>query len=217
MTEEERLEELKRNPKVIVNQASKGKYKFMQKYYHRGVFFMVRMVFAGYVFSIIWPTFYSYFLFKISNPQDQEDEVYKRDFAKPTLEDHFDKSVLPKVMQVKNFGMSGQTKYTHLVDQDTTNFDSPWSKDSALTSRFYQKHAAGMKEESERPLKKRRGWTWNKKFNVIEFKIVSKRIYVTPWLQPFFRLPIDKRNHCEHLFRRPGTICTILIADCLTF
>lgn len=32
--------------------------------------------------------------------QDQEDDVYKRDFAKPTLEDHFDKTVIPKVMQV---------------------------------------------------------------------------------------------------------------------
>lgn len=26
--------------------------------------------------------------------------MFKRDFAKPTLEDHFDKTVLPKVMQV---------------------------------------------------------------------------------------------------------------------
>jgi microfibrillar-associated protein 1 len=61
--------------------------------------------------------------------QNQEDEVYKRDFSAATLEDHFDKSVLPKVMQVKNFGRSGRTKYTHLVDQDTTQFDSPWAQD----------------------------------------------------------------------------------------
>lgn len=33
-------------------------------------------------------------------PKDKEDGVYTRDFAKPTLEDHFDKTVLPKVMQV---------------------------------------------------------------------------------------------------------------------
>ena len=52
--------------------------------------------------------------------QNEEDEVLKRDFANPTLEDHFDKTVLPKVMQVKDFGRAGRTKYTHLVDQDTT-------------------------------------------------------------------------------------------------
>ena len=53
--------------------------------------------------------------------QDEEDQVYRRDITNPTLEDHFDKTVLPKVMQVKNFGRSGRTKYTHLVDQDTTS------------------------------------------------------------------------------------------------
>jgi microfibrillar-associated protein 1 len=31
-------------------------------------------------------------------------------------------------MQVKNFGMSGRTKYTHLLDQDTTRKeDNPWA------------------------------------------------------------------------------------------
>lgn len=32
--------------------------------------------------------------------QNEDDEVYKRDFSAPTLEDHFDKTILPKVMQV---------------------------------------------------------------------------------------------------------------------
>lgn len=127
MTEEERQAELKANPKVVTNAAPKGKYRFLQKYFHRGAFYL-----------------------------DQEDHVYKRDFAEPTLEDHFDKTVLPKVMQVKNFGRSGRTKYTHLVDQDTTAFDSPWTAESTQTVKFHSTQAGGMKQNFERPSGKRK-------------------------------------------------------------
>ncbi|XP_018494761.1 microfibrillar-associated protein 1 [Galendromus occidentalis] len=117
MTEEERLRELKNNPKKIVNKSTKGKYKYLQKYYHRGSYFV----------------------------QDQEDDIYRRDFSVPTLEDHFNKSVLPKVMQVKNFGRSGRTKYTHLLDQDTTKADSPWSADTAQNLKWHIEKAGGSK------------------------------------------------------------------------
>ncbi|KAG0725637.1 Microfibrillar-associated protein 1 [Chionoecetes opilio] len=128
MGEEERRVELRNNPKVITNKATKGKYKFLQKYYHRGAFFL-----------------------------DAEEDVLKRDFSGATLEDHFDKTILPKVMQVKNFGRSGRTKYTHLVDQDTTSFDSPWAADSQMNHKFFNGNAGGMKQCYDRPtLKKQR-------------------------------------------------------------
>ncbi|CCL99967.1 uncharacterized protein FIBRA_01992 [Fibroporia radiculosa] len=50
----------------------------------------------------------------------QDEEILTRhDFTEAT-ESTLDVSVLPKVMQVKNFGKRGRTKYTHLLDQDTT-------------------------------------------------------------------------------------------------
>ncbi|XP_043279340.1 microfibrillar-associated protein 1-like [Venturia canescens] len=122
MTEEERRQEARLNPKTITNKAAKGKYKFLQKYYHRGAFYL-----------------------------DRDDTIFKRDFSGATLEDHFDKTVLPKVMQVKNFGRSGRTKYTHLVDQDTTQFDSPWISETAQNLKFHNNQAAGMKQYFDRP------------------------------------------------------------------
>ena len=161
LTEEERWAELRANGKVITNKAIKGKYKFLQKYYHRGAFFL-----------------------------DEEEEVYKRDFSAPTLEDHFNKTILPKVMQVwgtlmtweksnvsrldhdksggithhlsiqvKNFGRSGRTKYTHLVDQDTTSFDSAWGQESAQNTKFFKQKAAEVQDVFERPSAKKRKTT----------------------------------------------------------
>lgn len=127
LTEDEWRMEVKNNPKQITNKAAKGKYRFLQKYYHRGAFFL-----------------------------DKEDGVYTRDFAKPTLEDHFDKTVIPKVMQVKNFGRSGRTKYTHLVDQDTTQMDSPWTMDNTLAMKFHTVRAGGSKQTFQRPTKRRK-------------------------------------------------------------
>jgi len=125
LTEEERRMELQKNPKVVTNKAAKGKYKFLQKYYHRGAFYL-----------------------------DDEEDVLKRDTTGATLEDRFDKTVLPKVMQVKNFGRSSRTKYTHLVDQDTTAFDAAWAQESASNSKFINQHAGGMRQVFARPAAK---------------------------------------------------------------
>ncbi|GIY81350.1 microfibrillar-associated protein 1 [Caerostris darwini] len=127
LTEDERRAELRANPRVVTNKAAKGKYKFLQKYYHRGAFFL-----------------------------NNEDDIYRRDFSAPTLEDHFDKTILPKVMQVKNFGRSGRTKYTHLVDQDTTIFDSPWMAETAQNIKFHHNQSGGMKQVFDRPSARKR-------------------------------------------------------------
>ena len=82
--------------------------------------------------------------------------MFKRDYSAATLEDKFDKTVLPKVMQVKNFGRSGRTKYTHLVDQDTTQFDAAWSQDTAQNLKFQLNHAGGLKSNFERPSSKKK-------------------------------------------------------------
>ncbi|XP_053611871.1 microfibrillar-associated protein 1 [Plodia interpunctella] len=125
MTEEERRVEQRLNPKMVTNKAVKGKYKFLQKYYHRGAFYL-----------------------------DKEEDVFKQDFSGATLDDHFDKTVLPKVMQVKKFGRSGRTKYTHLVDQDTTEFDSAWSNEGAAAR--LANFRGGMKQVFDRPTAKRK-------------------------------------------------------------
>lgn len=52
-------------------------------------------------------------------------DIYKRDYTAPTEYEKFDKSMLPKIMQVRNFGKRSRTKYTHLADQDTYNAAKP--------------------------------------------------------------------------------------------
>jgi microfibrillar-associated protein 1 len=103
MTEEERREWERKNPKPAA--PPKQKWRFMQKYYHKGAFFQ-------------------------DEPDDRaatvgSDGIFKRDFSAPTGEDNMDKTILPKVMQVKHFGRSGRTKWTHLVNEDTTDWNNP--------------------------------------------------------------------------------------------
>jgi microfibrillar-associated protein 1 len=66
----------------------------MQKYYHKGAFY-------------------------------QDDELMQRDVNMPTMEDKADRSVMPSILQKRmgTFGRKGNSKWTHLTAEDTTNFD----------------------------------------------------------------------------------------------
>jgi microfibrillar-associated protein 1 len=103
MTEEERREWERKNPKPAP--PPKQKWRFMQKYYHKGAFFQADA--DDYAATA------------------GTDGIFTRDFSSPTGEDKMDKTILPKVMQVKHFGRSGRTKWTHLVNEDTTDWNNP--------------------------------------------------------------------------------------------
>jgi microfibrillar-associated protein 1 len=83
--------------------AEKQEMRFMQKYFHRGAFYQDTDVI--------------------------DEKLLKRNFHEAVGYDReVDMTMLPKVMQVKDFGMAGRTKYTHLVDQDTSQLQSnPWA------------------------------------------------------------------------------------------
>ena len=58
-------------------------------------------------------------------------------------------------MQVKNFGRSGRTKYTHLVDKDTSQADAPWASNTAQNLKFHSQQAGGVRQNFERPALKK--------------------------------------------------------------
>jgi hypothetical protein len=77
MTEEERQAWERKNPKSQKADASKQKYKFLQKYYHKGAFFQ-----------------------EASDDKfgtQGSEEIYSRDYTEAVAEENLDKSILPKV------------------------------------------------------------------------------------------------------------------------
>ena len=99
LSPEERAAEDRESGKGVKKE--KAKWKFLQKYHHKGAFYMDDDTLA----------------------KAGEGDVRNRDTDGAVLDDKFDKQALPKVMQVKDFGFQGRTKYTHLADQDTTFVD----------------------------------------------------------------------------------------------
>jgi len=103
MTEAERREDDKRLDEKAPKKEKKARYRYMQKYYHKGAYFQDRGD-AG------------------------EEDIYLRDYNQPVQDDLIDRKLLPKVMRLRrgNWGRAGQTKYTHLTDVDTTDFGAAW-------------------------------------------------------------------------------------------
>lgn len=119
MTDEERAEDDARLDAGHLGRDEAKGFNFLQKYYHRGTFFQ-------------------------DKAESGEEPLYNRDFHEPTEEEKFDKSSLPKVMQVRRgmFGKKGQTKHTHLTDVDTTDKTAAWSQQNKQVQK-YQERMAG--------------------------------------------------------------------------
>ena len=90
----------------------KSDYKYMQKYYSSFSFY-----------------------------QDKDDPIFKRDYNVPVGFDTFEKSSLPKRLQVRGgeFGKKGRSKYKDLLTEDTNNYDSYYQLDKNITDKYYKK------------------------------------------------------------------------------
>jgi microfibrillar-associated protein 1 len=127
MTEEERLkEDEERIQRQLEEKESREAPLFMQKYYHKGAFFM-----------------------------DKDEALYKRNAMLPTEGQVKNVEALPRPMQVREYGKMSQTKWTHLTAEDTTDKGVGWAQDTEIAKRTLSK-LGGYKNEFDKPTKRKR-------------------------------------------------------------
>lgn len=139
LTDEERLAENMKLGTDETDKKQKVAYNFMQKYYHKGAFFQGNEEDGGLT--------------------DEQKALLSRDYNMPTGDDKMDKSVLPAVLQKRagTFGKKGNSKWTHLTDMDTTNFDRETKVQEGIAFKF-QSRQGGFKgmNAMDRPSKRAR-------------------------------------------------------------
>ena len=103
----------------------KSKLNYLQKYYHKGAFFQ-------------------------DEANNNSEHIYNRDYNLPTWEDKVDRSNLPGIMNKRrgNLFKKGQTKYTHLTNEDTTNFDPAYRVPDTIAKNLLKK-TGGYKGENK--------------------------------------------------------------------
>jgi microfibrillar-associated protein 1 len=113
LTNEQRKEENLRLGCNETNKTQKTQLNYLQKYYHKGAFFQ--------------------------SESGEANQLYNRDYNLPTWEDKVDRSNLPKVMQRRRGKLfkKGQSKYTHLTAEDTTNFDPKIRVPEAISNKLF--------------------------------------------------------------------------------
>ena len=123
LPQKEQLEIIKKKNEQKLEAKKKVAYNFMQKYYHKGAFYQdseesdLENQDPG----------------KREVDEEEGDQrlkfktknILNRDYNMPTLDDKRDKTLLPSLLQKRQgtFGRKGQSKWTHLTNEDTTNFN----------------------------------------------------------------------------------------------
>ena len=96
------------------------KYRFLQKYYHKGAFYT------------------------------DDPLLRKRDFTEAVERDRIDRDTLPGVLQVRDFGKRGKSKWTHLTNEDTTSFDYGWGAKNNYDERVVSRMAGSRSSNNKK-------------------------------------------------------------------